>query len=82
MGYFGTVFAGMGRIEFTDVRVSVAAGGRTSFVQADGDFTTADGRPYRNVYVLRFDWRGGRIVGGEEYSNPVTFSESFGRPLG
>jgi ketosteroid isomerase-like protein len=82
LGYFRTVFAGMGRIRFTGERISVTAAGRTSFVQANGDFTTADGRPYRNVYLFRFDWRDGRIVGGEEYYNPVTFSETFGRPLG
>jgi ketosteroid isomerase-like protein len=82
VGYFRGVFAGMGRIAFSDERVSVVAGGRASFVQANGDFTTADGRPYDNVYAFRFDWRDGRIVRGEEYFNPVTFSRTFGRPLG
>ena len=82
LGYFRAAFELMGRIDFVRERMSVVAGGRTSFVQADGNFTTADGRPYRNVYLLRFDWRDGRIVSGEEYYNPVTFSETFGRPLG
>jgi hypothetical protein len=45
----------------------------------DGDFTT-DGRPYRNVYVFRIDWRGDRIAHVEEYGNPVTFSATFSRP--
>jgi ketosteroid isomerase-like protein len=82
LGYLRTVFQTMRRIEFTDERISVAARGRTSFVQANGNFITADARPYRNVYLFRFDWHNGRIAGGEEYYNPVTFSQTFGRPLG
>jgi len=82
LGYFGQAYELMARIDFVDDRVSVVGGGRTSFVQANGNFTTADGRPYRNVYLFRIDWRGGRIVSGEEYYNPVTFSETFGKPLG
>jgi hypothetical protein len=27
-------------------------------------------------------WRGDSIVSAEEYYNPVTFSKTFGRPLG
>ncbi|GLW07017.1 hypothetical protein Misp01_21470 [Microtetraspora sp. NBRC 13810] len=82
LGYFRTVFGTMGRVRFTDQRLSVASGGRTIFVQTYGDFTTADGRPYKNVYLFRFDWRDGLIVAGEEYTNPVTFSKTFGAPLG
>lgn len=51
-------------------------------MHAYGDFTTADGRSYANVYGFRFHWRRARIVHGEEYFNPVTFSEAFGVPLG
>lgn len=82
LGYLTQVFTTMGTIRFTDVRVSVADAGRTTFVQANGDFTTADGRPYRNVYVFRYDWRDGLIARTEEYGNPVTFSRTFGSPEG
>jgi ketosteroid isomerase-like protein len=82
LGYFRGAFALMGRVDFRSERVSVADRGRTSFVQTLGDFTTADGRPYRNVYLFRLDWRSGRIASGEEYYNPVTFSQTFGPPLG
>ncbi|WP_460523375.1 nuclear transport factor 2 family protein [Flindersiella endophytica] len=47
-------------------------GSASTFVQTNGDFQTRDGRPYRNVYVFRFDWRGGRMKAWEEYANPVT----------
>jgi ketosteroid isomerase-like protein len=80
LGYFGGAFTMMGRIRFTNRRVSVAHRGGTSFVQADGDLTTAGGRPYQNVYIFRIDWRGGRAIAIEEYANPLTFRQTFGNP--
>jgi ketosteroid isomerase-like protein len=78
LGYLRGLFGLMSRIHFTDVRVGVVAGGRQSFVETLGDFVTADGRPYRNVYVLRFDWGAdGRIVRAAEYYNPITFCQTF-----
>jgi ketosteroid isomerase-like protein len=78
--YVKSAFTIMGRIDFVNVRVSVTADGKSSFVQADGNFTTADGRPYANVYVYHFEWRDGRMVKGAEYANPVTFCDTFGAP--
>jgi ketosteroid isomerase-like protein len=80
LGYIQNAFTIMGRIDFVNVRVSVTADGKTSFVQADGNFTTADGRPYKNVYIHHFEWRDGRMVKGAEYGNPVTFCDTFGAP--
>jgi ketosteroid isomerase-like protein len=77
LGYFQSVFTNMTRIDFVDVRTSVTADGRTSFVQANGDFTAADGRPYRNVYVFRLDWDGGRLVSVDEYANPMAYCVTF-----
>ena len=78
LGYFESVFATMRRIDFVDVRVSIVTGGRTSFVEAKGDLSSVDGRPYRNVYVFRFDWLpDGRIAGGAEYANPITYCQTF-----
>nr|MDT0663661.1 nuclear transport factor 2 family protein [Micromonospora sp. DSM 115978] len=82
LNYFRQAFTIMGQISFDDRRVSVVAGGGTSFVQANGNFTTASGGPYRNVYLFRFDWQDGLIVSGEEYANPVTFATTFNLPLG
>jgi ketosteroid isomerase-like protein len=62
---------------FADRRVTTSADGLTTFVQTQGDFRTADGRPYRNVYVFRFDWRDGQIVSWEEYANPITILRTF-----
>jgi ketosteroid isomerase-like protein len=80
LGYVRGVFTNMAVVDFTDERVSVTGDGNTSFVQANGRFTAADGRPYDNVYVFRYDWHDGRIVGVEEYANPVTFCTTFGHP--
>ena len=70
---------------FTDRRITASADQSTTFVQTTGDFVTAAGRSYRNVYVFRFDWRDGRIVAWEEYANPLTiiraFPEQFGHLL-
>jgi hypothetical protein len=49
-----------------------------SFVEADGDFTAADGRPYPNVYVFRLEWTpDGRILRADDYYNPVTVCKNF-----
>ena len=80
LGYLSSVFQLMSTVEFVNVRLSVAVGAPTSFVQTYGDFTTFDGRPYNNVYLLRLDWRDGLLVSGEEYFNPVTFNKTFGYP--
>lgn len=67
---------------FTDRRITVSADGATSFVQTRGDFLTADGRPYRNVYVFRFDWLDDKIVSWEEYANPITILRTFPEQYG
>ncbi|AZM47489.1 hypothetical protein DMB38_18330 [Streptomyces sp. WAC 06738] len=80
LGYVQGVFTTMGEIDFTGVRVSTTTDGTTSFVQAAGNFTTADGRPYENDYIFRYDWKNGRLVHIEEYGNPVTFCNVIGSP--
>ncbi|MFC7101106.1 nuclear transport factor 2 family protein [Nonomuraea rubra] len=77
LGYVTNVLTNFQKIRFTDMRISVTEHGNTSFVQANGDFTTADNRSYRNVYVYRFDWKNGRMVHTDEYANPVTLCNTF-----
>ncbi len=77
LAYFRQVFTVMGRIKFVDEKLSVVAVGQTSFLQANGDFTTVDGRPYRNVYVFRLDWNHGHVVSIEEYADPIKYSNTF-----
>jgi ketosteroid isomerase-like protein len=68
--------------KFIDRRITAAADRATTFVQARGDFVTADGRPYQNVYVFRFDWSDGKIVSWEEYANPITIIRAFPEQYG
>lgn len=75
VGYFRVVEELMPRRELLDLRVTETDD--TTFLQFNGDFTTADGRPYRNVYVFRLDWRDDRLTAIEEYGNPVTFINTF-----
>lgn len=78
---FGSRLASIGGLmrsaKFIDRRITASADNATTFVQTRGDFVTADGRPYQNVYVFRFDWRDGRIVSWEEYANPITILRTF-----
>jgi ketosteroid isomerase-like protein len=73
----GSISGLMRSARFTDRRITASADTATSFVQAKGDFVTTDGRPYRNVYVFRFDWHDGKIVSWEEYANPITIIRTF-----
>jgi ketosteroid isomerase-like protein len=75
VAYFRQIDGMMPEREMRDLRVTAA--GDTVFVQFNGDFRTAEGRPYRNVYVFRMDWRDGRLVSLEEYGNPITFINAF-----
>ena len=51
------------------------------YAEAMGDMILVDGTPYKNLYVFRFDFRGGKICGLKEFCNPVTAAIAFGRPL-
>ncbi|MCP2280937.1 nuclear transport factor 2 family protein [Nocardia amikacinitolerans] len=77
LGYIGGVVTNFRSMRFTDLRISVAERGGTSFAQANGDFITADGRPYRNVYIYRFDWKDGLMVHTDEYANPITLCQTL-----
>jgi ketosteroid isomerase-like protein len=78
---FGSRLATIGGLltsaRFVDRRITASADHATTFVQTRGDFVTADGRPYQNVYVFRFDWCDGKIVSWEEYANPITIIRTF-----
>ena len=73
----GSIGGLMRSARFTDRRITASADETTTFVQAKGDFVTADGRPYQNVYVFRFDWRDGKVASWEEYANPITIIRTF-----
>lgn len=80
--FFDSVFAlekesrGLG-----DAEVTVSADGQRVFVEGFGNLTMANGRPYNNRYVFRFDLVHGRIRELREYYNPIVAARAFGRSI-
>ncbi|OYU14396.1 MAG: hypothetical protein CFE37_10910 [Alphaproteobacteria bacterium PA4] len=70
--YVDRAFAAIASIDWTDRVMTRSAGGDVIFFEAWGSMRLADGTPYRNRYVIRFDLRRNHIVGLREYLNPVT----------
>jgi ketosteroid isomerase-like protein len=66
---------------YRDLDVTPAADGTVAFVETVGDMQMANGRPYKNRYIFRFDVRDGKIRRIREYLNPITGAVSFGIPL-
>jgi ketosteroid isomerase-like protein len=52
-----------------------------AFAEGLGVMTMANGNPYRNRYVFRFDTANGKIKRIREYLNPITSALSFGIAL-
>jgi ketosteroid isomerase-like protein len=69
-------------IDFVDDVITPSSDGRVIFVEARGDFLTLDGRPYRNVYLIKlvFD-DAGAVTRIEEWTNPVTAAQTWGFSL-
>jgi len=70
------------QIDFVDDVITPSSDGRVVFVEARGDFVTLDGRPYRNVYLIKlvFD-DAGAVTRIEEWTNPVTAAQTWGFSL-
>lgn len=66
---------------YTDFEVTPGKDDNVAFIETLGVMTMANGRPYRNRYVFRFDARDGKLVRIREYCNPVTSAVAFGLPL-
>jgi two-component system, LuxR family, response regulator FixJ len=81
-GYVDPAFKRIGRIRWIEREMSLSKDGRRVFVEALGDMQLADGTPYRNRYVLRFDLADGQIAGLKEYLNPVTAAIATGSCTG
>jgi ketosteroid isomerase-like protein len=69
-------------IAFLNDVITPSSDGRVIFVEARGDFLTLDGRPYRNVYLIKlvFD-DAGAVTRIEEWTNPVTAAQTWGVSL-
>jgi ketosteroid isomerase-like protein len=81
-GLLWRTFLAYRQIAFLDDVITPSSDGRVIFVEARGDFLTLDGRPYRNVYIIKlvFD-DAGDVTRIEEWTNPVTAAQTWGFSL-
>jgi ketosteroid isomerase-like protein len=66
---------------YTDIEVTPGQDPNIAFAEGLGVMRMANGRPYGNRYIFRFDVEGGRIKRIREYTSPVTAALAFGLPL-
>ena len=66
---------------YSDFEVTPGKDDGVAFIETMGVMTMANGRPYNNRYVFRFDARNGKLFRIREYLNPVTSAVAFGLPL-
>jgi ketosteroid isomerase-like protein len=79
MSYFRQTAQNFSSIAF--VNKTFYEAGNFVFAEMSGDFITADGRPYRNRYLWRFEVVEGKFVSILEYTNPSIFAQTFGIPV-
>lgn len=66
---------------YVDFEVTPGKDDTVAFIETMGAMTMANGRPYKNRYVFRFDAKDGKLWRIREYCNPVTSAIAFGLPL-
>lgn len=75
IGYLRFAFTSFEHITFRDEEWVVSRDARYVYLHAVGDMTAkANGKKYANVYVLRFECEGDRIVRVLEYTNPIIWN--------
>lgn len=65
----------------SEIDLTIDSAGSRIFLECRGHLTMANGREYRNRYVMRLDQRDGRILRCKEYYNPIQSAYAFGRPI-
>jgi ketosteroid isomerase-like protein len=65
-------------VKYAELEITAGKKANVAFAEALGDMKMANGRPYRNRYVFRFDTDGGKIKRIREYANPITAVIAFG----
>jgi ketosteroid isomerase-like protein len=78
---YDLAFAIIADTTYVDFEVTPGKDDNVAFIETRGDMTMANGRPYKNRYVFRFDAKDGKLFRIREYCNPVTSAIAFGLPL-
>lgn len=70
-------------LKYADVEITQAADPSIAFLEGRGEMRMANGNPYCNRYVFRFDvdLENGKITRAREYVNPITFAVAMHQPL-
>ncbi len=81
-GFWATAFQAEGESAGPlGTEITQSADGRVTFVEARGHLTMANGRDYRNRYVMRFVIENGKIAHVREYYNPIVSGYAFRRQI-
>lgn len=78
---YDTAFRIIEDLVYTELEITPGADPGVAFAEGLGEMRMANGRPYCNRYVFRFDARDGKLWRIREYANPVTGAIAFGLPL-
>lgn len=77
------LFTNFKTIKFTNVRMFTTQGEEHVFVQKNSRFIVAgNDAVYQNTYVMKYEFKDGKIVKIYEYFNPVPIAEMFNLKLG
>jgi ketosteroid isomerase-like protein len=68
-------------LKYVDLEFSQSTDRSVAFAEGLGVMELANGNPYRNRYIFRFDVKDGRIQRIREYLNPITSAIAMGLPL-
>jgi ketosteroid isomerase-like protein len=81
-GFWATAFQAEGESAGPcNVEITVSADGSTIFSEMYGKLTMANGRDYRNRYVMRMVIEDGLVKHVREYYNPIQSAYAFGRKI-
>jgi ketosteroid isomerase-like protein len=78
---YDTTFQIIEQLVYPDLDFTPGHNPDIAFAEGMGEMRMANGRPYRNCYIFRFDARDGKLWRIREYTNPVTGAIAFGLPL-
>ena len=68
-------------LRYTELEFTPGEDPNVAFAEGLGVMKMANGRPYENRYVFRFDAENGKLKRIREYLNPITSALAFGHPL-
>jgi len=69
-------------VKYSEIEITAGRDADVAFAETLGAMRMANGKPYRNRYIFRFDTQNGKIRRVREYANPVTSMIAWGAAPG